>query len=344
MHFGQLLAVVIGVILVLSHMCKEKKRVVQVSLAVLSVFIFVTGLGLQGREVATDTVVQFIKAGSEQSFAELKELRADFAEEVVSGERFVVPREGADGVETIIYRPKEPGKEPLPVIFNMHGGAWIGGDAVLMDAFCSDLANRLPAVVVNINYKKADVHLLPYPQFEVADTVLYFAEHADEYGVDPAKFAVSGYSAGGNIAAGAAVRLKELGFNLAAQVLNYAFVDFNKKTGNFMQDVSIKVAKQLFMSKDNSAKRYISPMEASKGEITGVAPAIIIIAGEDTLKPQNLAYANKLMNVEVPVSVKIFPGTYHGFMELDKSGDTDQLAIANDCADYMINELRAYFR
>ena len=140
-----------------------------------------------------------VRFDPEEAFAQLHEMRRKFAQMPVSGERFTVPRDGLDGVDTILYRPAKPTQGSLPVLFNLHGGAWVGGDAVLMDSFCSLLADEIPAMIVNVTYKKVDVHPFPYPQTELCDAVLYFAEHADEYNIDKSKFAIGGHSAGAHI-------------------------------------------------------------------------------------------------------------------------------------------------
>ena len=97
----------------------------------------------------------------------------------VKGQQFLVPRENAKPVMTYLYRPVSGG-ENLPVVFNVHGGAWVGGDALLLDTQSQEMADRLGALVVNINYVKADVKPFPYAQYEIRDTVRYFADHAKE--------------------------------------------------------------------------------------------------------------------------------------------------------------------
>lgn len=77
-------------------------------------------------------------------------------------------------METILYRPKTAGSGTIPVLFNVHGGGFVGGDASQLDSYCSEMAERIPAFIVNINYKKIDIHPFPYPQMELHDTVLYF--------------------------------------------------------------------------------------------------------------------------------------------------------------------------
>jgi len=69
-------------------------------------------------------------------------------------ERFVVPCMGKDGVQIILYRTqKDFGGGRLPVLFNMHGGAWIGGDAVYMKSFCQMIADEVPAFVLTKSLK-----------------------------------------------------------------------------------------------------------------------------------------------------------------------------------------------
>ena len=89
----------------------------------------------------------------------------------------MVPRTNDAPVMTYLHRPA-CGGENLPVVFNVHGGAWVGGDALLLDTQSQEMADRLGCFVVNINYIKADVKPFPYAQYEVRDTVLYFVRHA----------------------------------------------------------------------------------------------------------------------------------------------------------------------
>ena len=115
------------------------------------------------------------------------------------GRRIRMEREGLRPVDAILHRPDFG--EKLPVIFNMHGGAWIGGDAVLMETFCEKLAREIPAVVVNVNYQKADVESFPYAMDEVVFAAKYMAAHADEYGIDAGRVALLGDSSGGHTVA-----------------------------------------------------------------------------------------------------------------------------------------------
>lgn len=280
---------------------------------------------------------------------QIKEQRARYAARPITGERIYLPRAGQDAIEVILYRPAQKTAAPLPVFFNLHGGAWVGGDAVLLDSFCALLADKLPALVVNLNYKKADERPFPYQQQETCDAVLYFARHAGEYGADKAKFALGGHSAGAHISAGAAIRLKELGFGLACQMLVYPFTDFTAESGLVLWGKPLSAFYPVFFSGCGPEHRWLSPLRARDDELRGVAPAIVVTCGPDELKPHGLTYAKRLMDASVPVKYREYPDALHGFLEVNRpeyEGDErcspEQLAMAKDCERYLIRELRAY--
>ena len=280
--------------------------------------------------------------------SQLAEQRKKFAGMPISGERFAVPRADGDPVDTILYRPGKAVNGPLPVLFNLHGGAWVGGDAVLMDSFCRLLADEIPALIVNVNYIKADIQPIPYQIHELCDAVLWFAAHADAFGIDPSRFAIGGHSAGAQISAGSAIRLKELGFSLACQMLVYPFVDFTYEGEGEMKGM-LALLKSMLISGIDPRHRWLSPLQSSHQELAGVAPAIIIISGQDELKPMGVAYARHLIDCAVPVKFKEYPEALHGFLEVNRpeyEGDErrspDQLAMTLDCECYLIQIGRAH--
>ncbi len=264
------------------------------------------------------------------------------------GTRFAVPREGLAAVDTILYRPARDAGKAMPVFFNLHGGGWIGGDATLMESFCQLLADELGALVVNVNYKKADVQPLPYPQQELRDAVLYFAAHAGEYGIDPARMAVGGHSAGAHIAAGAAMLLRQAGFALAAQLLVYPAVDMTERTEK-VEGLYGHIHRWMFANGGREAC-WASPLFAADEELRGLAPVLGILCGLDSLRPQGLAYFEKLAALGVPVQYKEYPGAHHGFLEVnrpdypaDERQTPDQAAMARDAEKWIAAKLGELF-
>lgn len=285
----------------------------------------------------------------------LRSQRKKFKKLPVSGERFIVPREGLDGVDVVIYRPNPQAQTPLPVFFNLHGGAWVAGDAALLDSLCRLLADEIPCVVVNVNYKKVDVHPFPYQLDELCDAVTYFGEHADEMGIDKTRFVIGGESAGAHISAGVAIRLKEEGFPLAGQFLVYPFLDFTMSTLEESQKDSqelgwLGMLKDIFFAGVDGSNRYLSPLIAKDEELKGIAPAFIIVCGKDILRSQGITYAKRLDILGVGVKLKEYPTAEHGFLEVnrpetrkDPRKTPEQLALTRECEQYMISELRAFF-
>lgn len=137
------------------------------------------------------------------------------------GKRIEVQRNGKDSVMANLYMPNNAGDELLPVVFNIHGGGFVGGDADVLDTQSERIANEWNAAVVAINYTKADVKPVSYGSEEIRDTVLYFADNAEKYGVNPIKFTLMGYSAGAYYAADSTRLLQKSDFDMASLVLCY---------------------------------------------------------------------------------------------------------------------------
>ena len=261
------------------------------------------------------------------------------------GERFLVPRSGKKCVDVFLYRPQKASK-PWPVLFNIHGGAWVGCDASQMDSYCLDMAEKSGAFIVSINYTKLDVQPFPYPQEEIRDTVLYFREHAAEYGIDPARFSVIGYSAGGHLAAVSTLMLHDLGVDLSAQVLCYPFLDFSQLSG-LLDAGDSQAAAELFFPKGVSRDDpYISPAAASDRQLEGLAPTVFVCCGTDPLTENARAYRNRLLKNGVMVSFQLYDEAMHGFLEVNhkeypaqEGKNAHQEALAKSAEDYIAAKL-----
>lgn len=273
------------------------------------------------------------------------------------GQAFTVPREGNPGVRVRLNRPVKESGGLLPVLFNVHGGGWIFGDAEGLDLQSQYLANHLHCFVVNVDYRLLDERPFPYPQTEVADTAAYFLAHAAEYGIDPDKAALMGYSAGGHIVAGAAMLLRDRGIKLKTQVLGYPFLNFmgfdfaaysniKGKTGKLFN----RFTKAVFFEKMPMNCALLSPANANAEDLRGLAPAVIVSCGKhDSLLPQAEAYAEKLKEAGIPVVYREYKDAEHGFLEhnfkddpaiFEKQGEQDRLmrdAVAFICEQNIFN-------
>src|SRR2546422_3971142 len=123
-----------------------------------------------------------------------------------------------------VYTPE--GRAPQPALVYFHGGGWVIGDLETHDGVCRALANAIPATVIAVDYRLAPEHKFPAAVDDAYAATRWVAEHATSIGVDPARIAVGGDSAGGNLAAVVALMAHDRGKpNLVHQLLVYPVTD-----------------------------------------------------------------------------------------------------------------------
>lgn len=244
----------------------------------------------------------------------------------------VVAGPGGD-IPVRIYRPDG---HDLPVLVYAHGGGFVFCDLDSHDALCRSFANLLSAVVVSVAYRLAPEHRWP----AAADDVYAVVEAAagGTFGGDPGSVVVGGDSAGGNLATVTALMSRDRGGpELAAQLLIYPVLaaDFNTESYRLFGRgyYNPRPAMQWYWDQyvPSAADRihpYAAPLHA---DLTGLPPAVIVIAGHDPLRDEARAYASALEQAGVPVKPAQFHGAIHGFMSmptLDIAQEARQQAVA----------------
>lgn len=246
-------------------------------------------------------------------------------------EDLVIPGPGGD-IPARYYRPAgaDPEKK-LPVLMYYHGGGWMVGDIETHDVICRMAANRGGFAVVNVDYRLAPEHKFPAAVDDTLASVEWALAGVDGRAIDPAKVAVGGDSAGGNLAAVVALMARDQGGpKLCLQVLVYPLVDYRCKGKSYEQfgkgygilEESTMIWFQrhyLGRSKQNHNDWRASPLLAESHK--GLAPAIILAAGCDVLRDEARAYAAKLATAGVSVDFKEYAGVLHGFFGLTQMID-----------------------
>jgi len=220
------------------------------------------------------------------------------------------------------YRPRAA-HPALPLIVSFHGGGFFAGAAAQNDWLTSYLAARCPAVVVSVEYRLAPEHPLPQPIDDGYDTVARLVDDAAAWGVDPAAVAVMGESAGGTIAALAALRARKDGPPLRAQALFYPATDWTETMTGYasirraddpMLSLSrLRTARRLSVPRTLDA-RSVSP--AKQTSLAGLPPALIVTAGLDPLADQGSRYAERLREDGVDARLSCYPRATHTFLSI----------------------------
>ncbi|MEU4426176.1 alpha/beta hydrolase fold domain-containing protein [Actinoplanes sp. NPDC024001] len=223
-----------------------------------------------------------------------------------------------------VYRPASPAGEPLPLIVHVHGGGFVG-TAVQCDWISSHVAASLPAVVVSVE------HRLISPRVPLAaavddgwDVLRCVVGDAAQWGVDPRRVAVFGESAGGAVAAMAAIRARDAGLPLRGQVLvnpctdlTPAALDYPSMTEHADSPMLTVAQMRLFVRlavPDGSDPQAVSPLRA--GDLSGLAPALVVVPLVDPVADQGRAYAGRLREAGTPAQVCEHPGAPHAFLSM----------------------------
>jgi acetyl esterase len=242
----------------------------------------------------------------------------------------------ADGVPVRVYRPAGvPDATRLPALVFFHGGGWVIGDLETHDVLCRQITGEAGVTVVSVDYRLAPEHKFPAAADDAWTATRWVAAHAAEIGVDPAKLAVGGDSAGGNLAAVVALQARDAGGpKIALQVLLYPVTDVGAETQSYrdLADGYLLTRDGMrwfiahYLAKPQDAEDWrASPARATS--LAGVAPALVITAGYDPLRDEGDAYAQKLRAAGVNVDHVSYGGMIHGFIPMGKLIDTGNRAV-----------------
>ena len=234
--------------------------------------------------------------------------------------------------EVRIYRPTKSNKKSLPALIYFHGGGWVLGNLDTSHNQCQNICLELNCIVISVDYKLAPQYQFPYLPFECSSITKYFHENASKHGIISTKIAVGGDSSGGNLAAVIPQLLKNT-IEISAQVLIYPVTDLRCQSESYAaysQGFALTAADmKWFIEKyvPNQLDR-VNPMASPllQDDLSGLPPALFLLAEYDPLAAEGLQYANSLQNAHVHVEIDGGKGLIHNFF-----GMTD--AFPNESAE-----------
>ena len=249
-----------------------------------------------------------------------------------------VPRLDGQGQSSLevpirIYMPRAALTAGAFVFY--HGGGWVTGDIASHEAICCELANTVGCVVVSVEYRRAPEHKYPAAVEDAYAATRWVHDHAEEIRVDRDRIAIGGDSSGGNLAAAVAQMLRDNhDFKPALQVLVYPVIDFRFDTPSYEENAKnygltrekMRWYWNCYLAREeDGAEPYASPVRAAN--LAGLPPALIITAQHDPLRDEGEAYARRLRQCGVEVTLSRYDGMIHGFFRREAIFDRAKEAI-----------------
>jgi acetyl esterase/lipase len=276
--------------------------------------------------------------GREQYLTRVNKLK--FNDTIFRSEDRRIQGPGSD-IPLRIYTPRElKPAEKLPILIWYHGGGFVIGSLDTHDSACRMLANQADCLVVSVDYRLAPEHKFPAGVEDCQAAMKWVALHAVEFGGDPARIAVGGDSAGGNLAAVMAILARDAAHpKLVFQLLIYPCVAPEPETGSHHK------FKEGYVLSRNSItwfyKQYLRNAKDAKDfrfaplihdDLSNLPPSLILVAGYDPLRDEGIDYAKRLIEAGNRVSLTNYEGAVHGFFLMGGVLDASKRAVAESAA------------
>ena len=239
----------------------------------------------------------------------------------------------AGGVKCRLYRSSDSTSAPLLIYY--HGGGWVIGDLDTHDDICRKLARDAKCSVVAVDYRLAPEHPAPAALDDCIAATKWMFSNAATIGVDPARIAIGGDSAGGNLAALVSLHA---GVNPVFQLLVYPATDMRMDYPSHRENAQgyLLTADSMtwfighYLQGDERKKHepLYSPILSDDGTLKKSPPTLVITAEFDPLRDEGEAYAARLAAVGVPTSTVRFNGQIHAFFGMSELLDDAAAAIA----------------
>lgn len=241
-----------------------------------------------------------------------------------------------------VYTPDADG--PFPALVYFHGGGWVIANLDVYDASCRALCNAAQCVVVSVAYRQSPEYKFPAAIEDANAAVQWVLNNAKKLNCDPARVAVSGESAGGNLATVACLMARDRqGIMPVFQLLIYPVTNYGYNFASYSENAKAQPLSSAMMpwfwkhylrNESDGENSYVSPLRAT--DLTRLPPALIITAQYDPLRDEGEAYGEQLRQAGIPATVSRYEGMVHEFFGL--AGLVDKAKVAVDEAAQALQE------
>jgi len=262
-------------------------------------------------------------------------------------EELRIPGGPSGEVSLRIVRPRNA-PATLPVVLYVHGAGWVFGNGHTHNRLARQLAVGVQAAVVFPFFSLSPEAKYPTAIEEIYAVTTWLAEHGAEHGLDAERIAIAGDGTGGNMAAAVSLLTKtRAGPKFVAQVLFYPVTDANFDTESYKRfatgyglsrDTMKWYWDQYITDPSQRTEITASPLRATKDQLTGLPPALVITGDADVLRDEGEAYASNLRQAGVRVTAVRFEGMIHDFVMLNALAKTQAAHGAMVLANNILRE------
>jgi acetyl esterase len=235
-----------------------------------------------------------------------------------------------------LYLPDEAERPPLLVF--AHGGGFVQGSIPSWDAMLRELVRQSGVAALSVDYRLSPEHRFPVAFDEMVAMIRLAASEGAGLGVDPARLAVGGDSAGGNLALAAALALRDAGERaLGFQLLIYGVYSTDTESDSWqrfgrgagLSQSQMRWIWETYLESPEQQRDWrAAPLLA---DLAGLPPAHLIVGSLDPLLDDSHRLAARLKEAGVPCELTVYEGINHGFIRYGRLIATSRRAIA-DCA------------
>jgi acetyl esterase len=237
---------------------------------------------------------------------------------------FTLPSRRGAALHARLYRAERADAAASPVLLYLHGGGLVIGSIATHDLLCRDLCSRSESCIVSLDYRLAPEHRFPAAFDDACDALAWLHVNAASIGCDAARVAIGGDSAGGALAASAAIWARDQRLPLSMQLLitPHAAAEPTASRrafahGFLLDATTIDWFFDLAVPRESRADWRFAPLHAD--DLDGVAPACVILAECDPLVDEGLAYADRLRAAGVAVTLDLVRGVTHEFIRMGRA-------------------------
>ncbi len=237
----------------------------------------------------------------------------------------VIMVSGSDGHQIALrmMRPTHLGDAPVPLVYWMHGGGYVLGSAAQDDALMARFASQLGCIGVSVEYRLAPEHPFPAPHNDCYDGLMHLVDKAADYHIDTTRIALGGASAGGGLAAGLALRVRDQApISLVGQVLLYPMIDDrniaqpdadHENTPVWSREANLFGWTSFLGHAPGGDGVSAYAAAARADDLSGLPPTYLPVGDLDLFLDEDIAYAQRLSQAGVACELHVFPGAIHGF-------------------------------